>query len=158
LTDVQAGTGTNFLQQYVAVLVFVKANQHGFTTDQSRSAQVASWPEHCLDDISARFTAGLESRYFLALGDNDLARFRRNDTRVIGAQLARSRDGFFGLKPTGVQKLGRSLTAGSAFAKVIPVDLFAHNIPRRNLVFASCANRSMACPTAHDAAAFAEVP
>ena len=63
---------------------------------------------------------------FLAFSDNDF--FGGFDERrsVLAAQLFRGRDDFLRLDFLGVHELGRSATARSPVAVVVPVDFLRH--------------------------------
>ncbi len=62
----------------------------------------------------------------LALGNDDFTHCRGELERIFTSKLARSRDGFFGCQPAGIQDLGCSIAAGSPLAVVVPVDGGAH--------------------------------
>ena len=120
--------------QHLGVAGLAEADDYCLATDQGRRAQIAGRPEHGRDDFIAWFASRLVGLHLFALGD-DNGRRRGRECACIGrAQFARSRHGFFGNYPACVQNLGRFVTAGSALAEVIPVDLFTHVIALSGLI------------------------
>ena len=112
--------------QNVAVALFVKAHQQGFTYDCCGCAQITRTAEHCVYRFVRGVLAAFELGDFFTPGYGHRRGLRQQRKSVLALQLATRWNGFLDRYLTCFQELGCFGAAGSAAAKVIPVYFFCH--------------------------------